>query len=54
MDGIILNRSCNYHLHHGKEVVEMLERVMREDRAEHLILAGDEVIIPLLQEQLPA
>src|SRR5690349_14908012 len=44
----------NYHLHHAKEVVEMLERVMREERAEHIILAGDEVIIPLLHEQLPA
>jgi peptide subunit release factor 1 (eRF1) len=44
----------NYHLHHAKEVVEMLERVVREECAEHIILAGDEVIIPLLQEQLPA
>src|SRR5690242_1832641 len=44
----------NNHRHHAKEVVEMLERVMREERAEHIILAGDEVIIPLLHEQLPA
>src|ERR1044072_5468692 len=44
----------NYHLHHAKEVVEMLERVVRDEGAEHIILAGDEVIIPLLQEQLPA
>lgn len=44
----------NYHLHHAKEVVEMLERVVREEAAEHIILAGDEVIIPLLREQLPA
>lgn len=43
----------NYHLHHAKEVVEMLERVVREERAEHIILSGDEVIIPLLREQLP-
>lgn len=44
----------NYHLHHAKEVVEMLERVVREEAAEHIILAGDEVIIPLLREHLPA
>jgi peptide chain release factor subunit 1 len=43
----------NYYLHHAKEVVEMLDRVVREEAAEHIILAGDEVIIPLLREQLP-
>ncbi|HEX7294110.1 MAG TPA: Vms1/Ankzf1 family peptidyl-tRNA hydrolase [Pyrinomonadaceae bacterium] len=43
----------NYYLHHAKEVVEMLDRVIREEAAEHVILAGDEVIIPLLREHLP-
>ncbi len=43
----------NYHLHHAKEVVEMLDRVVREEAAEHIVLAGDEVIIPLLREHLP-
>lgn len=43
----------NNHLLHAKEVVEMLERVVREEAADHIILAGDEVIIPLLREQLP-
>jgi peptide chain release factor subunit 1 len=43
----------NYHLHHAKEVVEMLDRVVRDEAAEHIILAGDEVIIPLLREHLP-
>ena len=43
----------NYHLHHAKEVVEMLDRIVREEAAEHIILAGDEVIIPLLREHLP-
>lgn len=43
----------NYHLHHAKELVEMLDHVMREEAAEHIILAGDEVIIPLLREHLP-
>lgn len=43
----------NNHLLHAKEVVETLERVVREEAAEHVILSGDEVIIPLLREQLP-
>jgi peptide chain release factor subunit 1 len=44
----------NYHLHHAKEVVEALERTVHEDKVEKIILAGDEVIVPLLQEQLPS
>lgn len=44
---------ANYHLHHAKEVIEVLEQAVREDKAEHVILAGDDVIIPLLREQMP-
>jgi peptide subunit release factor 1 (eRF1) len=43
----------NYHLHHAKEVVDMLSRVVEQDKIEHVILAGDEQIIPILREQLP-
>jgi peptide chain release factor subunit 1 len=43
----------NYHLQHAKEVVEALARVVRDERIESVILAGDEVIVPLLREQLP-
>ena len=44
----------NYHLHHVKEVVDMLERIVRDENIEHVILAGDEtVVIPLIREQLP-
>ncbi|HEU4796272.1 MAG TPA: Vms1/Ankzf1 family peptidyl-tRNA hydrolase [Pyrinomonadaceae bacterium] len=44
----------NYHLHHAKEVVDMLERIVRQEEIEHVILAGDEeTVIPLLREQLP-
>lgn len=32
----------------------MLDRILREEAAQHAILAGDEVIIPLLREHLPA
>lgn len=42
----------NYHLLHAKEVVEMLDRVVREECAQHIVLAGDAVIIPLLREQM--
>ena len=44
----------NYHLHHAKEVVEMLEQIVRDENIEHVILAGDEAtVIPLLREQMP-
>ena len=44
----------NYHLHHAKEVIDALERVVAEDRIEHIILSGDETnIIPILREQMP-
>ncbi|HEV8427589.1 MAG TPA: Vms1/Ankzf1 family peptidyl-tRNA hydrolase [Pyrinomonadaceae bacterium] len=44
----------NYHLQHAKEVVDMLERIVREEQIEQVILAGDEeTVIPLLREQMP-
>jgi peptide subunit release factor 1 (eRF1) len=44
----------NYHLHHAKEVVEMLEKIVREENIQHVILAGDEaVVIPLLRQHMP-
>ena len=44
----------NYHLHHVKEVVDALERVVNDEGVEQIILAGDEAtVIPLIREQLP-
>ena len=44
----------NYHLHHAKEVIEMLEKIVADENIEHIILAGDEAtVIPLLREQMP-
>jgi peptide chain release factor subunit 1 len=44
----------NYHLHHAKEVVEALDRVVREDNIEKVILSGDQTgVIPILRGQLP-
>ncbi len=42
-----------YHMQHAKEVSDVLERIVREDDIKHIILAGDEVIIPKLKEQFP-
>ena len=42
-----------YHLQHAKEVADQLERVVREDDIQEIILAGDAVIIPQLKEQFP-
>jgi peptide chain release factor subunit 1 len=42
-----------YHLQHAKEIADQLEQAVREDGIEHIILAGDAVIIPLLKEQFP-
>jgi peptide chain release factor subunit 1 len=43
----------NYHLHHAKEVIDNLARLVRDERIEHVMLAGDEqTIIPLLREQM--
>ena len=41
----------NYYLHHAKEVVDALDKAVREEDIKHIILAGDEVILPVLREQ---
>jgi peptide subunit release factor 1 (eRF1) len=46
-------RVGNAHQEHAEEVIERLGQIVREDHVSHIILAGDSVIIPLLQEQLP-
>src|ERR1700691_1703129 len=46
-------RIGNAHHEHVNEVVERLAQIVREDHVSHVILAGDSVVIPLLQEQLP-
>lgn len=39
---------------HVKEVVETLDRTVREDGIDSVILAGDEVVMPMLRAELPA
>jgi len=43
----------NYHVHHAKEVVDALARIVRDENIGSVILAGDDVILPLLREQMP-
>jgi peptide chain release factor subunit 1 len=43
----------NVHLSHVKEVVETLDRIVTADNIAHIIVAGDDVVVPLLKEQLP-
>lgn len=43
----------NFHLQHAKEVVEALDRIVQAEGIENIVIAGDEVIVPLLREQMP-
>lgn len=37
---------------HARELIRALERVVREEQVEHVVLAGDEVNIPLVKNEL--
>jgi peptide chain release factor subunit 1 len=43
----------NFHLHHAKEVVDTLARIVRDESIGSIVIAGDEVIVPLLKDQFP-
>jgi peptide subunit release factor 1 (eRF1) len=43
----------NFHLHHAKEVVDALDRIVQKEEITQILLSGDEVITPLLREQMP-
>lgn len=43
----------NAHMHHMKEVAAVLDRVLREEQIDKIVLACDEVARPALLEQLP-
>jgi peptide subunit release factor 1 (eRF1) len=47
-------RADNVHMHHMKEVVETLDRIVREEKLDQIVIAGEDVAIPKLREQLPA
>jgi peptide subunit release factor 1 (eRF1) len=41
------------HMKHAKEAASALTRIVREEEIEQVILAGDDVILPLMREELP-
>jgi len=45
-------RMENYHQHHAKEVLEVLDRVVRQEEIQYIVFAGDQVVIPVLEKQL--
>jgi len=46
-------RAENFHMHHIKEVIETLDKIVRKEGIEHIVVAGAEVAMPILREQLP-
>jgi peptide subunit release factor 1 (eRF1) len=46
-------RVGNAHQEHAKEVVDRLVEIVREDKVTHIVLAGDPVVMPLLEALLP-
>jgi peptide chain release factor subunit 1 len=43
----------NFHIQHIKEVVDALEKVVQREQIPEIVIAGDEVVMPLLREQMP-
>jgi peptide chain release factor subunit 1 len=43
----------NFHQQHAKEIVDALERIVQNEGITQILTAGDEVILPLLQAQMP-
>ncbi len=46
-------RAMNAHHEHAREVIEHLVHIMREEGIHHIVLAGDQMAIPLLQAEIP-
>jgi peptide subunit release factor 1 (eRF1) len=46
-------RADNFHLHHVKEVVETLDKIVRDDNISQIVVAIEEVALPIFNEQLP-
>ena len=46
-------RVGNAHQEHAKEVVDRLVEIVHQDKVTHIVLAGDPVVMPLLEALLP-
>ena len=44
---------ANFHLQHVKEVIDALEHIVQQEGLTQIVLSGDEVVTPLLREQMP-
>jgi len=42
-----------FHVKHAKEIVDMLDKITRQERIDAIVVAGDELILPVLKEQMP-
>jgi peptide chain release factor subunit 1 len=43
----------NFHAQHAKEVVDTLGRIVTDEAIPSIVVAGDEVIVPLLRDHMP-
>ena len=46
-------RADNVHEQHIKEVVETLDKLVREEQLQHIVIAGEEVALNILRNELP-
>jgi peptide chain release factor subunit 1 len=43
----------NFHVQHAKDVIDALDKIVQQENITQIIVAGDEVVMPLLREQMP-
>jgi peptide subunit release factor 1 (eRF1) len=43
----------NFHVQHAKDVTDALDKIVQQENISQIIIAGDEVVMPLLREQMP-
>jgi peptide subunit release factor 1 (eRF1) len=43
----------NFHLRHAKDLVDALDRIVRQEGITQIVVSADEVVTPLLREQMP-
>jgi peptide subunit release factor 1 (eRF1) len=46
-------RAENFHLLHVKEVIDTLDKLVRDEEIAHIVVEAEEVAVPLFKEQLP-
>ena len=47
-------RADNVHMHHMKEVVDTLDKIVREEDINQIVISADETVLARLREQMPA